>query len=306
MDSTFYFIGVTTGKSSSRRMFPAWMNFLGRPEIKWVGVDLPPHAEAARYREVVTRIKEDPTVVGALVTTHKIDLLEASRDLFDELGPFATLCGEVSSISKRNGKLWGHATDPIAGGRSLDALLPDGYFGRSGGHLLCFGAGGSATALALHLMRHEKAADRPSRFVVVNRSRTRLDALRRLVENEDSDIEFEFILNQDPAVNDKLMADLPEGSVVVNATGMGKDRPGSPVTQAGLFPHRGVAWELNYRGELDFLHQARSQESDRQLTVEDGWIYFVNGWAMVLAYALHVEIDQAMLADLGRLAAAIR
>ena len=32
------------------------------------------------------------------------------------------------------------------------------------------------------------------------------------------------------------MERLPEGSVVINATGAGKDFPGSPVSDAGLFP----------------------------------------------------------------------
>ncbi len=30
---TFYFIGVTTGKSSIMKVFPLWMQILGRPEI---------------------------------------------------------------------------------------------------------------------------------------------------------------------------------------------------------------------------------------------------------------------------------
>ena len=67
-----------------------------------------------------------------------------------------------------------------------------------------------------------------------------------------TDIAFEYICNQDAARNDAIMAALPAGSIVINATGMGKDRPGSPITDAGLFPVRGIAWEFNYRGELDF------------------------------------------------------
>ena len=58
---------------------------------------------------------------------------------------------------------------------------------------------------------------------------------------------------------------------MINATGMGKDLPGSPITEAGRFPMNGVAWELNYRGELQFLDQALAQREARNLTVEDGW-----------------------------------
>ena len=54
---TFYFIGVTTAQSSSRRMFPLWMGALGRPEVVLAGIDLEIHAAAARYRQVVADIK---------------------------------------------------------------------------------------------------------------------------------------------------------------------------------------------------------------------------------------------------------
>jgi len=43
-------------------------------------------------------------------------------------------------------------------------------------------------------------------------------------------------------------------SIVINATGMGKDTTDSPIINEGLFPKHGIAWEFNYRGELDFMH----------------------------------------------------
>ena len=73
---TFYFIGVTTGQSSSRRVFPLWMEALGRPDVTLAGIDLEIHAAPERYRQVVTDIKREPLALGALVTTHKIDLLQ--------------------------------------------------------------------------------------------------------------------------------------------------------------------------------------------------------------------------------------
>jgi len=72
-------------------------------------------------------------------------------------------------------------------------------------------------------------------------------------------------------------AGLPHGSVVINATGMGKDTPGSPITNAGVFPRQGIAWEINHRGGLDFWHQAKAQEADQNLIVEDGWLFFLYG-----------------------------
>lgn len=303
---TFYFIGVTTGKSSIMRVFPLWARELGRPEVVIEGVDLRLHDEPEAYRRAVAQIKVDPLSLGALVTTHKIDLLDAARDMFDYLDPYAQICGEVSSISKRDGALEGHAKDPISSGLSLDAVLGDDYFARTGGHVLCFGAGGSAVAIALHLANKGNPDDRPQRFVVVNRSTPRLESLREMVQGLDTDITFEYIHNQDPGRNDQLMGDLPEGSIIINATGMGKDRPGSPVTDAGLFPINGVAWELNYRGELDFMHQALAQQETRQVTVEDGWLYFIHGWTQVIAQVLHVAIDDVLLERLAEVAQQVR
>jgi shikimate 5-dehydrogenase len=303
---TFYFIGVTTSKSSIMKVFPLWAKELGRPDVVIEGVDLKPHDEAEAYRRAVAQIKYDPLSLGALVTTHKIDLLDAARDMFDYLDPYAQICGEVSSISKRDGAVEGHAKDPITSGLSLDAVLGDDYFARTGGEILCFGAGGSAVAIALHLINKDKPGDRPGRFVVVNRSTPRLDGLRAMVEGLDTDIDFEFIHNQDPARNDQIMEDMADGSIVINATGMGKDRPGSPVTDAGLFPVSGIAWELNYRGELDFMHQALAQQETRNVTMEDGWLYFLHGWTQVIAQVLNIEIDEELLDRLATTAETVR
>ena len=299
---TFYFIGVTTGKSSIMKIFPLWTRELGRPEVVLEGMDLKIHDDPRAYRQAVAQIKYDPLSLGGLVTTHKIDLLNAARDLFDYLDPYAEICGEVSSLSKRAGKLEGHAKDPISSGLSLDAVLAENYFARTGGEILCFGAGGSAVAIALHLINKQNPGDRPKRIGVVNRSQARLDQLKEMVNTQNTDIEFKYILNQDPTRNDEIMAGMPEGSIVINATGMGKDRPGSPITDAGLFPQNGIAWELNYRGELDFMHQALAQKEGRNVTVEDGWLYFLHGWTQVIAQVFHIPIEGELFKRLAEVA----
>ena len=300
---TMYFIGVTTGKSSINKVFPLWMDVLGRPEVVLRGIDHPMHDDPERYRASVAQIKHDPNSLGALVTTHKIDLYNAAGDMFDYFDPYAQITGELSSISKLDGRLEGHAKDPITAGLSLEAIIDPGYFGRTGAEILCLGAGGSAVATLLYLMNRP---DRPRRFIVVNRSQGRLDHMRQMVSGIGTDIRVEYIPNADPAINDQLMASLPERSIVINATGMGKDSPGSPITDDGIFPRRGIAWEFNYRGELDFMHQALRQVESRELKVEDGWIYFVHGWSQVVAQVLHVDLTPEVFARLERAAATVR
>ena len=303
--SIFYFIGVTTGKSSINRVFPLWTRELGHPEVVIEGIDCRLNDDPENYRRAVAQVKDNPLSLGALVTAHKINLLNAARDMFDYLDSYAEITGEVSSISKCQGRLEGHAKDPISSGLSLSAILSPDYFRQTGGQILSLGAGGATTALALHLI-NQRTSDPPECVIAVDRLQDQLDHLQQMVAGLETDIPFKYVLNDDPRQNDQLMACLPEGSVVINATGMGKDMPGSPITDEGLFPEHGIVWELNYRGHLDFMHQALAQSELRHLTVEDGWVYFIHGWTQVIAQVYHVEIDAEMFARLKALANSIR
>ena len=288
---TFTFIGVTTGQSAATRLFPAWARELDLGDVRLVGCDLPIHAAPERYREVVSRIKADRDERGGLVTTHKVDVFEACRDLFDSVDESAELCGETSCLAKREGRLWAFATDSISSGRALAEFYPT----TGGGEVLCLGAGGSAAAITVHLIQ----ARAVSRITVVNRSARRLEAMRDIHAKLGSDAGVRYVENSDPLINDRLIGDLPPGSLVINATGMGKDTPGSPITDAAVFPEGGYVWELNYRGELDFLHQAERQQASRQLQVEDGWRYFIHGWAVVMERVFEIEIDDSGLTRLA-------
>src|SRR5207248_699095 len=182
------------------------------------------------------------------------------------LDRYAQLCQEVSCIVKRDEDnevskraplrsaegLYGYAKDPTTSGLALQQILEPAYWSRSGGHVLCLGAGGSGTAITVNLLTLPEAGNKPRRLVIVSRNQPALDKLHAIVEQLPATIEINYILNEDPHKNDQLMAELPPGSLVINATGMGKDRPGSPITDEGVFPLHGIAWELNYRGKLDF------------------------------------------------------
>jgi shikimate dehydrogenase len=303
---TFYFIGVTTTKSSIMKVFPLWMDILGQPETVIEGVDLKIHDTCEAYRNATAQIKYDPLSRGALVTTHKMDLYEAAKDMFEYFDPYALITDEISSISKLDGRLEGHAKDPITAGLSLDAIIGKDYFSRTGGQMLIFGAGGSSVATLLHLINKKDAGDQPEKVIVVNRSQPRLDHMREMVEKQHGSFAVEYICNADPLVNDQIMARLPEQSIVVNATGMGKDTPGSPITNAGLFPRNAIAWEFNYRGELDFMHQALAQVNTRGVRVEDGWLYFVHGWTQVVVQVLHVDLTPDLFNRMEAAAATVR
>lgn len=302
---TLYFIGVTTGKSSIQRVFPAWAEELGIDAVLQ-GIDLPLHAPAEQYRKVVEFIRDDALSMGALVTTHKIDLYQAAKDLFDERDMFAEMMGEVSSISKRDGKLVAHAKDPISSGHALDAIIPADHWEKNpDATVVSMGAGGSTIAISWYLSQVRADRGRPARIVVTNRSTPRLEHLKEVREQFNTDVPFDFIHAPEPSENDRVIAAQPAGSLIINATGLGKDAPGSPVTDDVTFPQHGLVWDLNYRGDLVYLDQARAQEGERDLDIHDGWVYFLHGWTQVIAEVFHIEIAPSgpsfdRLSDLAR------
>ncbi len=305
---TMFFIGVTTGKSSINRVFPRWAAALKLGDCELRGMDFPLHADPAAYRDAVEFIKRDPLALGALVTTHKIDLCAASRDLFDRLDPLSDSMGEISSIYKRGGRLHGRAVDPWTVGDSLNAFLPAQHWETSRAEALILGAGGSSIALTWHLCRPEHEANRPLRIHVANRSTPRLEHLRELHRGWGTGIELLTHHVPHPRDADALVAELPQGSLVVNATGLGKDAPGSPLTDDVLFPRHAIVWEFNYRGDLVFLDQARAQQPQRHLQVEDGWVYFLHGWTRVIAdvFAADIPTGGPLFEELSRIAAESR
>jgi shikimate dehydrogenase len=300
-DSYMGFIGVTTGASSIRKVFPQWAQLLGLPVRRLVGHDLPLDASADEYRRLVNGIRSDPQHLGALVTTHKIGILRASRDLFDEIDDLADTFGEVSSIAKRDGRLLGAAKDPISVRLSLEEFLPDDHFSTSGGAALILGSGGAGCALS-----HQLAArvDRPCQIISTGLSAASLDHLHDVHQRAGTPEGLvRYHVTTGPADTDALLASLPAYSLVVNATGMGKDRPGSPITADAQFPRNGIVWEFNYRGPLDFLQQARQQQAERQLHVQDGWRYFIHGWTQVIAEVFDIDMPRETVDELGRVAA---
>lgn len=307
MTRYFTFIGVTTGQSSIVRIFPLWRDALRLgSDVEIEGCDLPLHAPPRRYQEALERIRSDPAHLGALVTTHKIDLYRAAEDLFDWVDDYARLCREVSCIARREGRLLGWAKDPISAGRSLERVLEPAYLRRTGGHVLCFGAGGAGVAITMYLMTGCDQDDRPPHICITDRSEERLRHLKALHGAIHSGMSVEYVQVSGPGANDSLMEGLPPGSLVINATGMGKDTPGSPISHAARFPENGIAWELNYRGELAFLHQAWAQRETRRVRVEDGWQYFIYGWTSVMEEVFNRPITQDELDELARIAAFAR
>jgi len=294
-----YFIGVTTASSSIMKVFPKWADALGLDaEIK--GIDLPLHAPAEEYRKVVDFIKNDPLSKGALVTTHKIDLFEACKDMFDFIDPYAQALGEVSCLSKLENCFRAHAKDPISSGLALEHFVPKNFWKDHGGEVLLLGAGGSSLAMSLYFSQERHGDNIPKKITIGNRSTPRLESAKRHLA--DVRVNMEYKHGPQPRNNDEFISGLPPYSLIVNATGLGKDAPGSPTTDAVLYPQNSLVWEINYRGDLIFMDQALAQKDAKNLTIEDGWVYFIHGWTQVISEVFHIPIEGEMLEKLSEIA----
>lgn len=289
---TFYFFGVSTSQSAIQKIYPLWTSALGiKAQLK--GLDFELNAPAQEYRKAVEFIKNDSHSLGGLITTHKLNILSASKDLFDDLDYSALALNEVSCIAKRKGKLIGKALDNRTSRLALKKLLPLNYWKNSEAQMLILGAGGASLATTLGL--HEQYLDGeyvPHSILVTARSEKRLEEMRNLHAEINFKIPIEYHVTETGREADKLVASLTHGSVVVNATGMGKDRPGSPLTDEVIFPMSGWAWDMNYRGERQFLTQARNQLPQLKINVVDGWDYFVYSWTQVLSEVHDIPIPE--------------
>lgn len=291
------FVGVSTAESSIMKIFPVWAEILGLPTRKLVSHDLPVGATPAQYVALVEQIRDDPNHYGALVTTHKMGLYAAAHHLFDELDEFSTLCGELSSISKRNGRLIAHAKDPITAGLAASEFLPADHFGRTRAQAICLGAGGAGTALTWYLAERE---DTPESIIVTDIDQTRLDHLRDVhARRKTPKTLIRYVLAKDAEVTREILEAAPNGSLVANASGLGKDRSGSPVPNGTTFPRQGYVWEFNYRGSLEFLAQAKAQQSVADLIVIDGWRYFIHGWSQVIAEVFNIQLTDDLVTQLS-------
>lgn len=298
------FVGVSTGSSSIMKVFPKWAEVLGLPTENLIGHDLPMDATPEQYVAMVEQIRDDPQHRGALVTTHKMNVFAAASDLFDELDPFAVSCSEISSISKRGDRLIGRAKDPLTVDLALNDFLPTDHFARTGAEVVILGAGGSGTALSWALAER---ADAPAKITVTARDDDKLDHLREVHRQHGTPDGLITYVRTD-TVHDAaaIVAGAPAGSLIVNATGLGKDRPGSPLPDDVAFPEDAWVWEFNYRGSLEFLHQARAQEGARGLHVVDGWRYFIHGWSQVVADVFEIDLTPEIVERLAQAAESVR
>lgn len=310
----FYLIGITSKQSLMVQILPAWAEALG-VEVDLLNIDLPHDANALQYQKAVIDIKGDDNAIGSVVTAHKLKMYEYGYSFFDQCDALSEVTKEIGTIIKRGSHLIGMAMpDCMATALSLKSMLGDDYWYRNNSDVLCFGAGGVARAIVLSLLFDiasspplgRKQKHKPGRLLLVDINLERLEATKEFLMPYSKDVEIQYICSNKSENNDQLVSNLPIGSLVVNATGMGKDLPGSPLSDKVIFAQKAIIWDLNYRGERMFLEQAKSQQDDRNLFVYDGWLCFMHGWTQALQFALRETFSLHQFEKLVQIAESFR
>ena len=288
------FFGVRTAGSLSFKLFPHWAQVMGLNDAILEGVDLPLSSDLGPHRAAVRSLKEDPQVRGALVTSHKVSVMRAAEDLIDALTPPAKWCHEVSALYKRGDVLWGDACDPANSGLALNHFLGRNYWQNyPEASILSLGGGGATVAMLLYLLTGAPAL--PRQIIITDIRQDNLAHCEMVFRSLDTGrVRITCVLSKSADDNDAQVSALSPHSLVINATGMGKDVPGSPVTADVEFPEAGAVWELNYRGARPFLQQALDQKETRGLQVTDGWHYFLHGWSSVMSRVFDVPVTPEM------------
>ena len=298
------FIGVSTQHSLIQKLFPLWVDVLGLGEAKLRGFDHPPGVSLADMRLQVEQLRGDSSLAGALVTTHKVVVWEGAKDLFTELDSHAQRLHEVSCISRNSeGELVAHAKDPLTARWAINQIVSPEHWQRfPEAEVLILGAGGAGLALAWVLL---DSNEKPARIHLTEVEAGRGSQVRDHLKEFSQELWSLHEINN-PEEADLILAKLPPQRLIVNASGLGKDRPGSPLSANADFPSECHIWEFNYRGSLEFLHQALRQQRKQRLHIHDGWEYFLAGWAYIIAEVYHFELTEPLFAKLREAALPLR
>jgi shikimate 5-dehydrogenase len=306
MDPILVFLGVSTGHSAVHRLFGEWTSCLGVP-LTLKGQDVPLGAPPAAYRRLVEEWRPATSrVQGVLVTSHKTALFDAAADLVDEITPDARRLREIGLIYRRGSRLIADAADSEANQHVARRLLGGSPTWKQGDKTaIVLGGGGAGVALTYSLA-HARDLECSSVTVAESNPR-RAETVRDLVRTWQATVPIAIATVGSSA--DEIVGSAGPGSLIANATGLGKDRPGSPVTADVRFPLGSFVWDFNYRfvrqDSPTFLETASAQAAERGLTIEDGWHYFVLGWLVVMSRVVGVDA-RGCSECFSRAAAAIR
>lgn len=198
----------------------------------------------------------DSHVLGFNVTVpHK----ESIMSELDQITQEALEIGAVNTVVNSGEKLVGHNTD---GSGFIRALKEEGKFEPKGKTALIIGAGGSAKAVAYHLI-----ANQISRLIIANRTSERAEKLKSSLN-----LPGDGLIHITPLTTNTLTPILKSNNppdLIVNCTSLGMIRGPDPTKtplNTDLIPVSSLVFDLVYNPLMTPLIQAATQSGARILT----------------------------------------
>ncbi|WP_189765881.1 hypothetical protein [Streptomyces xanthochromogenes] len=234
-----------------------------------------------------------------MTTGHKTEL---GRDLTG----YATVTKDVRRLREAGtlrvdtDGLHASAHDVAAGGDIVQELLADSRWETGARHAVVLGAGGAGLALACVLTE----ASGVRQVILTEQSSARRREVRHILEA--AGLDGGRVALAPATQNDSLVAEAPPGTLLVNATGLGKDTPGSPLADTTPLPARSLFWELNYRGQRPLLARAQATTGSTGGRAVDGWDFFVRSWFEALKTILETNWGRDELATFFRCAGEVQ
>ena len=292
-----YFIGVSTQNSIINNIFPKWMEVLGY-NIQLCGINIPLNASANIYQECAEKIKSSDNILGALVTTHKIAMYHSAKDIFDILSESAKEFKEIGAIYKREAGMYGEATDIISVNSAFQSIFDKVNISNS--DICILGCGGAGVALGYVILKHYNL--RINRIIMTDTNMARLSQASKVLSMYDLNYKLNLVHVNSIKDNNDIINSLKRRSFIINATGMGKDVQGAPISNEVDFPSGSCIWEYNYRGNLEFIDIAKEQAAEKQLMIYNGFEYFIYGWTTVISRVLNIDIKKSTFDKLANIA----
>ena len=288
-------VGPNAALSEAAAVFDDWAEALDLPD--WELVTVPLATDAGRDAVQAALAGARATSVRGVVVRggSRLSVFEYGGPLVRAADDAVRRFGAVSCLLPTDGGWDGYALDPVATVRVLDRVAGVQYWSSvTSADAVVLGAGSTGRILALSLLQLSPG---PRRVLVTDVAQSRLDALIELARERGVSERLVTRRVTGAAGNDDVLDLAAEASLVVNATGIGHESYGSPVTEAAQLPLRGIVWELNHEGPLEFLESVNRQADDLLLRVHDGWDLSLETWAEALSRITGRVITSAQLAD---------
>lgn len=291
---TVYVVGERPIEPDFRSLIERGMKSLKIEACAIENLQTTPDVSAADRGAILEFLQDEYNARGAFVAGQASQFLDEASDAYDEIDDACLLLGEVGVIARRPGRLRAAAPRLEAAMRTMDRMLP-----ADTAELLIFGAGPDARAVAAAVSLGNCNA-RPKKVTIASTDAKGLADVRQRIEGRTRQGELEVRHVESHLEHDRLLALMPPGSAVINAS-QAEYGGNAAVGDAALFPAQSTVCDLLApAGKSRLLAEAVQQRSASELTLHDRRIYTLERRIAILQAMFGAEAQDSQLSALRK------